>query len=87
MGCNKAPTTEPVTQAPPITVGAQVDDAVITSSVRSALLADSTIKSFDLQVETRRGTVLRSEAAAGTRTVPWPRLAHGAPIDAYLIDV
>ena len=34
-----------------------MDDAVITSSVKSALLADAAIKSFDLQVETRKGTV------------------------------
>lgn len=57
VGCNKAAEPAPTTQAPPITLGAQVDDAVITSSVKSALLADAAIKSFDLQVETRKGTV------------------------------
>jgi hyperosmotically inducible periplasmic protein len=57
VACNRAPEAAPQTQAPPITVGTQVDDSVITSSVKSALLADPAIKSFDLQVETRKGTV------------------------------
>lgn len=57
MGCNKAPEAAPVTLVPPITMGTQVDDSVITSGVKSALLGDETIKSFDLQVETRKGTV------------------------------
>lgn len=57
IGCNRAPESAPVTLAPPSTVGTQVDDAVITSSVKYALLADPTIKSFDIQVETRKGIV------------------------------
>lgn len=57
IGCNKAPEATPVPQAPSTTVGTQVDDAVITAGVKSALLADPAIKSFDLQVETRKGTV------------------------------
>ncbi len=57
IGCNKAPEATPVAAAPAITMGTQVDDSVITSGVKSALLADATIKSFDLQVETRKGTV------------------------------
>lgn len=57
VGCNKTPQAEPVTSAPPTTVGSQIDDAVITSSVKSALLAEPNIKSLDLQVETRKGAV------------------------------
>lgn len=57
IGCNRAPESAPVTQVVPTTVGTQVDDTVITSRVKSALLADPAIKSFDLQVETRKGTV------------------------------
>ena len=60
MGCNKAPEAEPVAPPPSVTMGTQLDDSVITSSVKSALLADATIKSFDLQVETRKGAVLLS---------------------------
>ncbi|MDZ7590629.1 MAG: BON domain-containing protein [Rubrivivax sp.] len=57
IGCNKAPETEPAKPMSSPTVGTQVDDTVITASVKSALLADPTIESFDLQVETRQGIV------------------------------
>ena len=55
-GCNKAPET---TGAPPATttVGTEIDDSVITTSVKSALLADPDIKSIDFKVETRKGEV------------------------------
>jgi hyperosmotically inducible protein len=39
------------------TVGTQIDDTVVTAKVKSALLADADIKSFDLKVETRKGVV------------------------------
>jgi len=55
-GCNKPPETV-ATPPPGITLGTQVDDAVVTSGVKSALLADDTVKSLDLQVETRKGVV------------------------------
>ncbi len=57
IGCNKAPEAAPTASAPPLTMGTVVDDSVITSSIKAALLADPAIKSFDLQVETRKGTV------------------------------
>lgn len=38
-------------------VGTQIDDTVVTTKVKSALFADSDIKSFDLKVETRKGAV------------------------------
>ncbi len=57
--CGKAP--EPAAAVIPptdnTTLGSQVDDAVVTSGVKKALLADPTINSFDLQVETRNGIV------------------------------
>ncbi len=56
VGCNKAPETPPSLTAP-ITLGNQVDDTVITTSVRTALMADDLVKSSDLQVETRKGVV------------------------------
>ena len=37
------------------TVGNTVDDAIITTKVKSALLADPNIKSFDIAVVTRKG--------------------------------
>src|SRR5690242_3841843 len=39
------------------TVGTDVDDSAITTKVKSALLADADVKSFDIKVETRKGEV------------------------------
>lgn len=39
------------------TVGEQVDDGVITTKVKSALLADDTVKGLDINVETAQGMV------------------------------
>jgi hyperosmotically inducible periplasmic protein len=56
--CSKPAEPEVVAPAsPPITLGTQVDDTVITSNIKSLLLADELVKSFDLQVETRKGVV------------------------------
>jgi hyperosmotically inducible periplasmic protein len=57
IGCNKQPEATPAVAPAATTMGTEVDDTLITSSVKSALLADPAIKSFDLQVETRKGTV------------------------------
>jgi hyperosmotically inducible protein len=56
--CSKSTETE-ATQplSSPMTLGTQVDDAVITSNVKSVLVADDLVKSLDLQVETRKGVV------------------------------
>ena len=42
------------------TVGIEIDDTVVTASVKSALLSDADIKSFDFKVETRKGVVMLS---------------------------
>jgi hyperosmotically inducible periplasmic protein len=39
------------------TVGTEMDDSAITTKVKSALLADEDIKSFDIKVETNKGEV------------------------------
>jgi hyperosmotically inducible protein len=39
------------------TVGNKVDDAVITTKVKTALMADTSIKSLDIAVVTRKGEV------------------------------
>jgi len=39
------------------TVGTEIDDTVLTAKVKTALLSDADIKSFDLKVETRKGAV------------------------------
>lgn len=57
-GCSKSAETEATPPlSSPMTLGTQVDDAVITSSVKSVLVADDLVKSLDLQVETRKGVV------------------------------
>jgi hyperosmotically inducible protein len=48
------------TPAAKTTPGTELDDTVVTTKVKSALLSDSDIKSFDLKVETRKGVVLLS---------------------------
>lgn len=56
VGCSK--TDESKGPPPPsTTVGTEIDDSVITTTVKSALLADPDVKSFDLKVETRKGEV------------------------------
>jgi hyperosmotically inducible protein len=44
-------------KAAPTTVGNNVDDSIVTTRVKSALLADANIKSLDIAVVTRKGEV------------------------------
>lgn len=56
--CSKPAEPEAATPlSSPMTLGTQVDDTVITSGVKSVLVADDLVKSLDLQVETRKGVV------------------------------
>jgi hyperosmotically inducible protein len=57
--CGKPADTTPTTAAP-TSLGNDVDDAVVTARVRSALMADPQINSYDFKVETRKGDVLLS---------------------------
>ncbi|WNM59168.1 BON domain-containing protein [Candidatus Nitrospira allomarina] len=41
-------------------VGTTVDDAVITSSVKSSLIADDLVDAFEVEVDTHRSTVMLS---------------------------
>ncbi len=59
VGCGKAVDSAGMA-LPSTTVGTDIDDSVVTSSVKAALLADSDIKSFDFTVETRKGEVMLS---------------------------
>ena len=49
--------TASTTSTASTTVGTEIDDTVVTAKVKTALFADADIKSFDLKVETRKGTV------------------------------
>lgn len=60
-GCNRQEPVAAVVVAPAkTTVGTEIDDTVVTTKVKSALLADQEIKPFDIKVETRKGVVLLS---------------------------
>lgn len=52
-GCGNQQATSPAST----TVGTEIDDTVVTTKVKSALLADPDIKSFDIAVVTRKGEV------------------------------
>ena len=60
-GCGKSEEKGPKPEGPKpeakTTVGTEVDDSTITTKVKSALLADADVKSFDIKVETRKGEV------------------------------
>jgi len=55
-GCSK-PADETGMPPPSTTIGTEIDDSVMTTRIKSALLADPDIKSFDFNVETRKGEV------------------------------
>ena len=59
VACNK-PADSTGAPAPSITVGTEIDDGVVTTRVKSALLADADIKGLDIKVETRKGEVMLS---------------------------
>jgi hyperosmotically inducible protein len=46
--------------SPGRSMGTTVDDSVITSKVKSSLLADDVVSGFDINVETNRGNVMLS---------------------------
>jgi hyperosmotically inducible protein len=52
-----SPTATTGTPPTATTVGTEIDDSVVTARVKSALLADPDIKSFEVKVETRKGQV------------------------------
>lgn len=60
-GCEKKAETapEPAVAQPEAqtTVGTEIDDSVITTRVKSALLADDIVKGLDIKVETSKGEV------------------------------
>ncbi|MES2068721.1 MAG: BON domain-containing protein [Pseudomonadota bacterium] len=57
-GCNKPQDTD--VAGPAAAVGAQVDDAMITSKVKAALVADEPVKSLEIKVTTNKGKVMLS---------------------------
>jgi hyperosmotically inducible protein len=58
-GCSK-PVESATESTASTTVGTEIDDSVVTTRVKTALLENATIKSYDLKVETRKGEVMLS---------------------------
>lgn len=58
-GCSKTEDSA-IAPAPSTTIGTDVDDGLLTTRVKAALLDNIDIKSLDLKVETRKGEVLLS---------------------------
>lgn len=59
VACSK-PVDDTGAAAPGVTVGTEIDDSVITTRVKTALLDNIDVKGFDIQVETRKGEVMLS---------------------------
>lgn len=59
VACSKTESTTGA-PAPSTTVGTEVDDSLLTAHVKSALIDNIDIKSFDFKVETRKGEVMLS---------------------------
>ena len=61
-GCDSRQKDAPasIPAAPTTSVGTEIDDSIVTTKVKSALLADQDAKGFDLKVETRKGEVMLS---------------------------
>lgn len=57
LGCSPKADTPMVTTAPGTTVGMEIDDTVVTTRVKSALIEHDETKGFDIKVETRKGLV------------------------------
>lgn len=57
-GCSKIEEAPSAVPAPAeTTVGMKIDDAVVTTRVKAALLDNQELKGFDIKVETRKGVV------------------------------
>jgi hyperosmotically inducible protein len=60
-GCNRQEAVPPGDSAPAeTTIGTELDDTVLTTKVKSALLADENVRGLEIKVETRKGRVLLS---------------------------
>ncbi len=81
-GCNRQEPVPPgASAAPKQTVGNQIDDTVITTKVKSAIVSDQEIKGLQIQVETGKGTVQLSgfadNQAQADRAVTVARAVQG----------
>lgn len=57
IGCSPRQDTPPATAPAPTTMGTEIDDTVVTTRVKTALIENEVTKGFDIKVETHKGTV------------------------------
>lgn len=63
LGCNPEPPVI-LAQTPRLTLGTEIDDSVVTARIKSALLADASMKRLDVSVMTRKGEVMMRGSVA-----------------------
>jgi hyperosmotically inducible protein len=56
-GCERQDPAAGATATPKTSVGTEIDDTLVTTKVKSALVEDQNIKGLGIKVETRKGTV------------------------------
>ena len=57
-GCSREATIAPsATVTPPISVGTEIDDTIVTTRVKAAMVGELELKGADVKVETRKGVV------------------------------
>ncbi len=59
-GCDSRQADTGATAPATTSIGTGIDDGIVTAKVKSALLADPDVRSFELKVETRNGEVMLS---------------------------
>lgn len=84
IGCSPKPAEPVAAPTPPVassTMGNELDDSVVTTGVKAALLAEASIKSTDIKVETSKGVVQLSgfvnDAAQVDRAVAVAQAVQG----------
>jgi hyperosmotically inducible periplasmic protein len=90
-GCDSTQTNAQPGAPAAVSVGTTIDDTVVTSKVKSALLADPDVKSFDLKVETRGGEVMLSgfvgNQAQADRAIQVARGVEGVKVVSNKMDL
>ncbi|MEC5215479.1 hyperosmotically inducible protein [Actimicrobium sp. GrIS 1.19] len=73
-----APTPAAATPAPVASAGAVIDDSIITTKIKTALLTDPVVKGSEVSVETDKGVVVLSGTAATADQIEQAKKIAGA---------
>jgi hyperosmotically inducible protein len=68
----------PATPAPVASAGAVIDDSIITTKIKTALLTDPVVKGSEVSVETDKGVVVLSGSAASADQIEQAKKIAGA---------